>query len=292
MKKNNKLKNLILDLRLKQYQINNTNSIEYLAKYKKERIELEREIFKLIDLNVKSMSSYEQKVFMLKVKPMIINSVANIGSWEEKEFTNRLYEVYGETYFNTDAIIKSGLSKSTINFTLVSPEMIKRAVFNDIKGENFSSRIWKNKAKLANDVYNSIEEIIVDGTDIRKIASQLSKKYDVAFKNAMRLIQNETTRVMTEAQDEIYKNSDVVEDEMFVATLDDRTTETCRGLDGSVYDKNDYYKPRIPEDTHVGCRSCYVPIVNGWSATNRYDNLNKKQIEYMTYEQYSSFYNI
>lgn len=54
-------------------------------------------------------------------------------------------------------------------------------------------------------------------------------------------------------------NVDVAPQEVFVATLDSRTTPICRSLDGNIYDVGK--GPKLP--LHYGERSLYAPVVDG-----------------------------
>ena len=74
-----------------------------------------------------------------------------------------------------------------------------------------------------------------------------------------RLIDNEIARCQFEIND-YFANEYGIEEQQFMAMLDKRTTEKCRNLNGKVFKVNDPNKPKIPQDTHVGCRSCYVNI--------------------------------
>jgi len=61
--------------------------------------------------------------------------------------------------------------------------------------------------------------------------------------------------VANNARDEVFEeNADVVEAELFVATLDSRTTAICRGLDGKVFPHGKGPRPPL----HMGCRSLRV----------------------------------
>lgn len=67
--------------------------------------------------------------------------------------------------------------------------------------------------------------------------------------------------VVSAARDETYQaNADIIRGVKWVATLDSRTSETCRGLDGQVFPLD--RGPRPP--AHVNCRSSTVPVVRSW----------------------------
>jgi SPP1 gp7 family putative phage head morphogenesis protein len=57
----------------------------------------------------------------------------------------------------------------------------------------------------------------------------------------------------------ILANEDIVQEEVFVATLDSRTTPICQSLDGNRYKPGE--GPRLP--LHFGERSTYAPVIDG-----------------------------
>ena len=54
-------------------------------------------------------------------------------------------------------------------------------------------------------------------------------------------------------------NANIVKKELYVATLDSRTTPICRSLDGEVFDQGRGPHPPL----HINCRSIRVPSVDG-----------------------------
>jgi SPP1 gp7 family putative phage head morphogenesis protein len=78
--------------------------------------------------------------------------------------------------------------------------------------------------------------------------------------NAEAITRTAVNRFSNLARHEFNKlNSDIVEKELYVATLDSRTTPICRSLDGKVYDID---KGKFPP-LHFGCRSLRVAIFDG-----------------------------
>lgn len=54
-------------------------------------------------------------------------------------------------------------------------------------------------------------------------------------------------------------NSDIIDEEMYVATLDGRTTAICRALDGRIFPVGEGERPPL----HFNCRSLRVAIIDG-----------------------------
>lgn len=111
-----------------------------------------------------------------------------------------------------------------------------------------------------NDITAMVQSGIAQGRTTREIASDV------------RGLINNRTRAQTEAlirttanhagnlaRDQMYQeNSDILDGEKFIATLDGRTTMTCAGNDGKIFNLGEGPRPPL----HFNCRSVRIPIVN------------------------------
>lgn len=94
------------------------------------------------------------------------------------------------------------------------------------------------------------------GETIRKVANTTERS---ARRQSGALIRTATNHMATEARKQVYQaNADVIEREEWVSTLDARTTLTCMGFDGKLYQIDQGPYP----PAHFGCRSVRVPRVN------------------------------
>lgn len=106
----------------------------------------------------------------------------------------------------------------------------------------------------------------VFGTEGLKFAdgvTHLSRRdIDAVVKTAISFYTNEARR-------EFYTlNSDIIEKEQYVATLDGRTTPACRGFDGKLYAVGKGPQPPL----HFRCRSLRIPQFNLASLSERPSN--------------------
>lgn len=84
---------------------------------------------------------------------------------------------------------------------------------------------------------------------------------EVNRRGAEAMVRTAVNHTVAVAREETYsQNADIVKGVKWVATLDSRTSETCRGLDGQVFPMNK--GPRPP--AHVNCRSTTVPVLKSW----------------------------
>src|SRR5699024_12238097 len=104
---------------------------------------------------------------------------------------------------------------------------------------------------------------------------------------SQRLNRTESSRIINKAQEQFYKEIGVKE-VIYTATLDNRTSDICRGLDGKRFKLDDPNKPKIPENTHPNCRSCYLGVpFDDYELSKRKDNISKINIKYKTYEEWA-----
>ncbi len=230
-----------------------------------------------------------QRYTVLKqLEQQLLEQGRQLGLIDVGHTTKILTDVYEETYYKTAYIIDSGLEVS-INFALLKPELVKAAVEMPIEGIMFSDRIWANKDLLVNRVRSSVEKAMIQGTSIDKLARDIKNNFGSSAYESKRLVVTEVARCQSMAQVEIYDESGVVEQVMWVATIDDRTSEQCQELDGQIWDTTENY-PTPPN--HPLCRCCLAPVVPGWSATIRREQSTRQIIHYQSYNQWAKARNI
>lgn len=235
----------------------------------------------------------QRYAILQRLEKKLTSMYQTLGKVDFDTTSKILQNIYSESYYRTAYAIDRGASVN-IAFKLLTPELINAAVNTPIDGTMFSDRIWHNKEILVNRLRNLIEKAIIQGTDSQKLAKLLKDEFGVSANESKRLINTELARVVSQANDSIYKQSSVVTQVMWDATLDNKTSQICRHLDGQKWDV-DADHPTPPANPH--CRSCLIPIVPGWKPTIRRENVkdstgNKPIINYTTYEKWKQSKNI
>lgn len=84
--------------------------------------------------------------------------------------------------------------------------------------------------------------------------------------NAVAITRTAVNSYSNDARELFFKeNQDLFEEEMFVATLDDRTTTVCAANDGKTFKVGEGPKPPL----HFNCRSLRVAVIKGSELGNR-----------------------
>lgn len=129
-------------------------------------------------------------------------------------------------------------------------------------GSNFSDRIWSDKQKMINTLQNELIQGLVRGDGQLKITQRMAKKMNTSLSNAGRLIATEGAYFASLGEYDSMKAIGVEQYDI-LATLDNRTSDICRSLDGKTF-KMSEFKPGVTAPPfHPWCRSCTVPHMEG-----------------------------
>lgn len=291
--KDNDLNESIKNIKVEMEQKAEVPVNKILIEYKKSLNNIKNEIAQLylkysVDGALK-VSEKQRINVLLSIEKKLISEMRKLGDTEEAETTGLLKEVFSESYYKTAYEIDRGMD-IILEVPLLRTEFIDSAIKMPIKGEMFSDRIWTNKKKLLNRLRDDIKSAVIEGKSIDKLAGEIKKDFGTSAYESRRLIYNETARCIGKAQDDIYKSTGAIVEVMFDATLDNKTSDICINLDGKRFPKDDY--PMIPEETHVNCRSCIIPVVKGWNPSKKRENIKnideeKPVIEYKNYKSWT-----
>ena len=102
--------------------------------------------------------------------------------------------------------------------------------------------------QIARRVVGTVRQRGVNGvTEITRRGAQ------AITRTAVNAIANQAKRAFVKA------NLDIIKEELYVATLDSRTTPICRSLDGQIFPEGEGPIPPL----HFSCRSLRLPIIDG-----------------------------
>ncbi|KEH95741.1 alpha-dextrin endo-1, 6-alpha-glucosidase [Clostridium botulinum C/D str. BKT12695] len=286
----NKLyKDLYLKFEKEGYNIADKKSKGIYKQQKKDREELLNKIARVILTytvieEVLSVGDKDKKT-LTKEFNSIINSIVTGEYKTEKEITkNILSTVAKDKYYKDAYTLNLGID---FNLKKLTDKQLKNIVNEKIKGEVWSNRLWKNKKQLEKQLKKEINNLINGKTTINKIEKNIKTKFNKNAYNTKRLVDNEVTRVQNSVNN-VFAEEHGIEKQMFMATLDNRTTDICRSLDGKIFDINDNNKPSIPADTHVGCRSCLINMPSSdYKPKLRKNNITKEYVPFQTYDEWA-----
>lgn len=236
-----------------------------------------------IDDNLLSVKMLDKKAlkkdFSKRIRELIKGQYST-----EKTLTGEILENASKHKYNMDSYVFSlGID---VNYKLkkLSNYKLKQIIDHKIKSELWSDRIWKNKKVLEKDLKRDIYRILDGKTDVNKIEKTIRNKFNQDAHKTKRLLRTEVARVQNEVNEVWAKDHDMKQ-QLFMATLDNKTSTICRDYDGKVYEFDDSDKPIPP--LHPNCRSLLVNVpFEGWKPTVRRDNITKENVNYSTYKEW------
>lgn len=182
-----------------------------------------------------------------------------LGAVKNDGLTDLVKGIYSDGYYKTAFEIQKGLGVGHDFMKLDSNtvgKIITKPWASD--GKNFSARIWDDRTKLVNEINDTLAQNIARGVDPQISIDSIAKKFGVSKFQAGRLVMTESAFFASESSKDSMKELGVEQYEI-LATLDSKTSEICRDLDGKVYDLKDFESGVTAPPFHPYCRSTTFP---------------------------------
>jgi SPP1 gp7 family putative phage head morphogenesis protein len=174
------------------------------------------------------------------------------------------YEVSYQKNITQSTISDNIPDQVTFNFELINPPqtLISAIVSsNPLGGRLMTEYTSKWSTNLRDNLSAEVRLGLVQGQTTNDILKRLEPVLATSKAGARAIVHTTVSGVANSARDLMYSaNPDMIKGLQWVATLDSRTTEICRGLDGQVFPLNS--GPRPP--AHFACRSTMVPVTKSW----------------------------
>ena len=185
---------------------------------------------------------------------------------EYKSAYNSITEGYKETYYHQTYDLQKVTGYEVVSG--IDERKLKALVYKPwaSDGLNFSDRIWSKKNKLINSLHKELTQSLIGGTTINQITNKLVKDFEVSEYQAKRLIRTEMSAIRSQATKDSYGDLNNQRYQI-LATLDTRTSDICRRLDGEIFNISDYKVGITAPPFHPFCRSTTIPYIEGETDT-------------------------
>ncbi len=177
----------------------------------------------------------------------------------DSELQLTLNDILDESYYRTIFDIQQ-FQGYGVSFTRLSPFLLESLLEFPWSGKNYSEKIWGHVRDFSGKLENVLTAGIIQGKSNQKMASELAKAADAEYKNAIRLIRTETNFIANAGTSEAYTEYGVKKYK-FLATLDFKTSEICRSLDGMTFLLSEKKVGVNYPPMHPHCRSTTVPDI-------------------------------
>lgn len=211
---------------------------------------------------------------------------------KERSYSDRLYtDTINNAYYRTIFDLSKGL-KQDLAFNTLDSRTTSKILETKFYGANYSERIWRSSDKLADSLQGILGRAIASGQSPEKTVRELQERFGVKKYEAQRLVRTETNYFQTQGELESYKELGIKEI-VFVATLDMRTSEICREMDGKRIKIAEAKQGTNAPPLHPNCRSTIRPYVGKeWEPKTRTyrdpETGESKHIENMSYSEWKN----
>lgn len=211
---------------------------------------------------VKQLENASAKYHINKLEALKIRTQQAV----EKAFGNELdavdsmaRKVYSNSYYHSIFEMQKGFNMGREIATIdekALEKIITKPWASD--GKNFSDRIWCSKAQLVNELHNQLTRTVLLGNKPDSAIKAISDKFNVSKSQAANLVMTEQAYFHSLATYDSFKSMGIKEYE-FLATLDKKTTQMCRSMDGKHFPMSEYMPGATAPPLHPRCRSITVP---------------------------------
>lgn len=214
----------------------------------------------VVGATVKNVVTYTEAMKydrLAKLDKQLNAILKDMASSQNSFMTQTLRELAEESYYTLQFQTYKGYGVG-LTTKLLDPKVITQIINNPVHGQNFSTRVWNNKALLANQVNQTLNNGIIQGLSIRDMSKELAANMTSGYKVAERLIRTEITNTYNQASLQGYKDSGLVAKYQFLATLDSRTSDVCASLDNETFFVDKAVVGLNYPPMHVNCRSTTI----------------------------------
>lgn len=208
------------------------------------------------------------------------------------DVTNLMSINYLAAFYERSYTIAHG-AEIAVRFNAVSKAGVEKAVKTKWSQYNYSQTIWNDRDRLVRTLSTIIPQSFSRGLSSNQLGDMIAKEMDASRNRGRTLARTEVNYVCNQADLDAYKVVGIEEYE-YLATLDLRTSEICRSLDGTVH-KVSHAKVGVNfPPMHPNCRSTTVPKFSDQDVEERVardeDGQTIRVPRKMTQEEYINTY--
>lgn len=221
---------------------------DYQANAKKYRKQAEKDPELLKRLNEQYVSSKVTRFDALNLE--MTYKIGVMQGIIEKSFENYLKSTAKYAYRK----IMGG------NSGALNEPALKELINTPFNGYNYSEQIWGNTDALAKDLREVLKRGFIRGDDVRSMASEIAKKYNVARSRAQTLIRTDGTAIVNRSAIKRYEDSGL-EFYRISVHMDNRTSQICKRIhrEDKRYRIDEFETGITAPPFHYNCRSAVIP---------------------------------
>lgn len=192
---------------------------------------------------IRELENASARVHISKLEAMQIEiqqQIETLARMQEIKVPELLQEIYTEGHYQSAYEIQKGFSTGW-DIKKLDTSTVEKVISKPwtVDGKTFSDRIWNNKEQLIDTLNKELTQSIIRGDAPDKLIKTISDKFETSRKVAGRLVMTESAYFSSLSRLDSYKELGVKKYKI-VATLDLKTSEIRRSLDGKPFDVSEY----------------------------------------------------
>lgn len=271
---------------------------QLVAEYKVALKAMKAEIgkyYEKYEMTYQEMNKYNR---LVKLKKSLELQIAELTKGTGKTLRGGLGEIYTKMYYTTAFALENGV-KAKLGYTMVDPAAVSAALQNPISGLTLNERLQENRRQVIISLKATVTQGLIAGESYGEMARRMSKVLENDLLKAMRIARTEAHRCQMIARRESLQHAEsvgVVGRYRWNSSLDTRTRDSHRSMDGQYADKDGYFtlpsglKTKGPglsgnpaEDINCRCDMTYV--IDGFEPKERRIR-GEGVVPYKTYEEW------
>ena len=227
---------------------------EVLEQYKKILPTIEDEELKQKIIAHIESQAYGARITRLEaLKESIYLNLATVADVELRESDKLYTRTINKAYYLNCYDIQKGIGMG-FNIAAMPTEVIEEILKTNWSGMHYSERIWRNSQVMTKKLEQVLLKGVMTGKSYRKLAIELEEMSEDGIFAAERLVRTEMTYISNQAELHAYKECGI-DEYIFVATLDSRTSKPCRKMDRRRVKISDAVVGESLPPLHPWCRS-------------------------------------
>lgn len=212
---------------------------------------------------IKELENASAKVHISRLKAMEIQmrqQAELVAAKEAEGMENLLKDIFEDSYYRSVFEFQKGFGIGS-TFAKLDDKTISKIIHKPwaADGSDFSERIWgKHRPQLINNLHTELSQAFIRGDNPQILVKNIKRKFEVTQSQAENLALTESAFFRASGQKKAYKEMNVEKFEIS-ATLDNRTSEICRYMDGKVFETEDLRVGVNHPPFHCRCRSTSLP---------------------------------
>lgn len=254
----------------------NASSAKLFKYYRGALIDIKKQMKAYID-------DYDSLSFAKRLEADRLISVgAQIDKTLKETYGNAKGEIVGHStisaengYYGTWYALE-GNENVQLDMAFLDKKYIHQLIYKEVAGATFSTRLYKERDKLATATKQALLNATRDGKGYGHAAKAVEEATEASYKQALRIMRTEGGRARSEATQKSYVNAEkngVTLEKQWIATLDKKTRRAHGELDGQRVPVKGKFKidghsadgPRLFKfpALDINCRCSTISVVNG-----------------------------